>query len=44
MWYICILLTLLVLIEFLNMVIRLIKIIPDETPPLTDEIRIKMYS
>ena len=44
MWYLYILLTLLVLIEILNLLIRIIKIVPEKTPPIDEDIRIKMYS
>ena len=39
-----ILLGCIVLIEFCNLVIRIIKIIPPEEPELDEEIRRKMYS
>ncbi len=39
-----ILLGTLVIIEFLNLCVRLIKLVPDDEPPLSEEIRMKMYS
>ena len=39
-----ILLGALVIIEFLNLCVRVVKIIPQEDPPISDDIRIKMYS
>ena len=38
------LLGVLVIIEFCNLCIRVIKIIPPSEPPLNEEIRVKMYS
>lgn len=34
----------LVIIEFFNLCVRIMKCIPEDNPPLDDEIRIKMYS
>lgn len=39
-----ILLGALVIIEFLNLCVRIIKLVPDDEPPLSEEIRMKMYS
>ena len=44
MTYINFVLTCLLFIEVLNLLIRLIKIVPPKEPPLEDDIRIKMYS
>ncbi len=34
----------LVLIEFMNLCVRVIKLVPPQDPPLDEEIRIKLYS
>ncbi len=39
-----ILLSCLTIIEFLNLLIRVIKIIPSNEPELTEEMRVKIYS
>lgn len=39
-----ILLSCLVFIELCNLVVRIIKIMPPNEPPLDEEIRMKMYS
>ncbi len=44
MLYLNIILTILLIIEILNFLIRLIKIVPEKDPPLDEDIRIKMYS
>lgn len=31
-------------IEFLNLCVRIIKLVPPKDPPLEDEIRLKLYS
>ncbi len=44
MFIITLLLGCLVIIETCNLLIRLIKIIPPQDPPLDENIRLKMYS
>lgn len=44
MIYLNIILTLMLLIEILNFLIRLIKIVPEKSPPLEEDIRVRMYS
>ena len=44
MFFTNLLLGCLVIIEFCNLIIRVIKIVPMDNPPLDDEIRVKMYS
>ena len=34
----------LVIIEFMNLCVRIIKIVPPSDPPLDEDIRIKLYS
>ncbi len=43
MIYLNCVLTCLLVVEVLNLVIRLIKIAPEKEPPLDEEIRIKLY-
>lgn len=39
-----ILLVILILIELCNLIIKILKLVPEEIPPLDEDIRIKMYS
>lgn len=44
MLYISVILTCLTVIEFANLVIRVMKLIPEPDPELTDEMRARLYS